>query len=316
VHGVVLVTTTGIARTGVRIAKMTVSASGRAAFVDALPTELRDAFAQRDDLGAELEQLCHDAIAAWPTVTVAPAHFLAFMGARVTTPDALARLFAVDLYLVCAWLAGDTAAHEALEAGPFREAAHFLQRFKAPAEMIAEAQQRARSRLSARHDGTSALAGYTGRGPLRAWLSIMLSRELLQLIRTDRRFERLDTGELMGIVDQAGDPETVYFKTLYGEHFRRAFGDALRELDAGDRRLLRYSIVERLTIDDVGLLAGVHRATASRRIAAARERLLEAARQYMKERLRVDTGELQSILRLCESELDVSVARLLQESAA
>jgi RNA polymerase sigma-70 factor (ECF subfamily) len=95
-----------------------------------------------------------------------------------------------------------------------------------------------------------------------------------------------------------------------------AFGDALRQLDAGDRRLLRYSIVERLTIDDVGLLAGVHRATAARHIAAARERLLEAARQYMKERLRVDTGELQSILRVCESELDVSVARLLEESAA
>jgi RNA polymerase sigma-70 factor (ECF subfamily) len=266
------------------------------------------------NLDPAVERLYEAGRTAWPTVALARDEFVRFVTARMGTSEAAAPLFASDLYLACAWLAGDAAAHEALESGPFREAAMLLERFNAPADTIAEAKQMARSRLFARDAGTPALAGYTGRGPLRAWLGIMLARELLQLIRKDRRLQRLETGELIAVVDQAGDPETVYFKTLYGAQFRQAFGDALKDLDSGDRRLLRYSVVERLTIDDVSALSGVHRATAARRIAAARQRLLDSARQYMKDRLRVDSAELQSILRLCESELDVSVERLLGET--
>jgi RNA polymerase sigma-70 factor, ECF subfamily len=292
-----------------------VTASARAAFVAALPTAAKTELERAPDLDARLAAIWHAASTAWPTLTVAPTAFLVFVAERVSTAELLERLFVADLYLACGWLAGAVAAHQALEAGPFCEAAQFLARFSAPASTVEEAKQLARSRLFARDAGHPALAGFTGRGPLRAWLGIMLARELLQLIRKDRRLTHLETGELVGMVDEHADPETMYLKTLYGEHFRTAFTDAMRALDASDKRLLRYSIVERLTIDDLSVLAGVHRATAARRIAAARERLLMLTRDYLKDRLRVDSLELQSILRLCDGELDISVQRLLAEPA-
>jgi RNA polymerase sigma-70 factor (ECF subfamily) len=293
---------------------MGLNATERAAFVDGLPPGVRATFALRADLDAQLEQLLATARAAWPDVVIAPAKFLLFVAHRLPAADALARLFVADLYLACAWLEGDTAAHDALEAGPFREAVGLLARFQAPADSVAEAKQATRALLFARDAGHAGLAGYNGRGPLRAWLGVVLVRELLQLVRKDRRLSRFESGELAGLVDSDGDPETIYLRTVYGEQFRRAFADALRDLDAGDKRLLRYAVVERLTIDDVSALAGVHRATAARRIVAARERLLGRARGYMKERLRVDSAELESILRLCDHDLDVSVQRLLGEA--
>ena len=259
------------------------------------------------------QRLVDEGRKAWPRLRVDPAAFGRFVRERAPAGDD-AELCVADLYLACAWLAGDAAAHEALEAGPFRKAAQLLDRFNAPADRLEEAKQSARARLFAIDDGRAALAGYSGRGPLSAWLGIMLARELLQLIRKDRRLRPLETGELLAVVDQSADPETMYFKTLYGDVFRRAFADALLALAPADRRLLRYSIVERLTIDDVSALAGIHRATAARHLAAARQRLLDHARTLMKERLQVDSLELRSILRVCDGELEVSVQRLLGEA--
>jgi RNA polymerase sigma-70 factor, ECF subfamily len=291
---------------------MSGGASGRA-FLAALDPSARSAWAEAGDLDERLALVLHTARERWPSLTVAPEAFFSFLAARAASPEALERLVVTDLYLACAWLGGDSAAHQALEQGPFREALPLLHRFNAPEDTVEEAKQRARSHLFSRDSGQAALSGYGGQGALRAWLGIMLARELLQLIRKDRRLSPLVTEELVGIADSTGDPETVYFRTLYGEQFRLAFTDALRDLDAADRRFLRYSVVERLSIDDLSVLMGVHRATAARHVAAARERLLQRARDYMKARLRVDTEELQSILQVCDHELEVSVQRLLLE---
>jgi RNA polymerase sigma-70 factor (ECF subfamily) len=295
---------------------MSSSAEATAAFLDAVDAAARPPLAADATLAARLERALEAARAAWPLLSLPPESFYAFLGRRVTTSEALERLHVADLYLTCAWLHGDPTALVALEAGPFADAAALLTRFHAPADVVEEAKQAARSLLFARDAGHAGIGSYGGRGPLRSWLGVVLAREVLQLFRKDRRLERFATAELVRLVDEDGDPEAQYLRSRYGETFRTAFSDALSSLDAAEKRLLRYSIVERLSIDDVSALSGVHRATAARRIAAARARLLDEARRLMKERLRVDTTELQSLLRACELELDVSVARLLDDAGA
>jgi len=181
----------------------------------------------------------------------------------------------------------------------------------AGAEVMREAKQVVRQVLVATKERPAAIAEYSGRGALGGWLRVALGRELVRLAKKGQKEPQASADELELLADGDDDPEATYLKTHYRNEFKQAFAAALEGLDAAERRALRYSVVERLSIDDVARLDGVHRATAARQVARARERLTEETRRILRERLVVDPDELQSILRLIESQVDVSVRRLL-----
>src|SRR2546430_2215295 len=87
-------------------------------------------------------------------------------------------------------------------------------RASASTDHVEDAKQNVRKHLL---DG--ALADYGGRGDLRAWLRVTLTRELLRLVGGDKRQVRLDTGEMANQVGSGSDPETQYLRTLYQDEF-------------------------------------------------------------------------------------------------
>src|SRR5213075_2756151 len=91
---------------------------------------------------------------------------------------------------------------------------------------------------------------------------------------------------------------------------------ALAELAAEDRNLLRMSLVDQLSIDEIGTIFGIHRATAARRLAAVRDQVQERTRKIMVQRLKLGRSELKSILGFIRSHLDLSIQRLLTEEPA
>jgi RNA polymerase sigma-70 factor (ECF subfamily) len=246
---------------------------------------------------------------AWPSLQVSRARFTGFLSGR-GRDGALHR---DDLYLACGCLDGDAAAlaafHRLLD-----EVASKLRRLAASDDAFEEAKQRARQVVVARVDRPPPLADYSGHGALGGWLRIALTRELATLARQNTaaraaRAARADELDALAAADD--DPETAYFKLHYREEFRLSFAVAISRLDGAERRALRYSILERLGIDDIARLEGVHRATAARLVARARGRLVDQTRRALRERLDVGSSELQSILNLIEREIDVSVQRLL-----
>ena len=86
---------------------------------------------------------------------------------------------------------------------------------------------------------------------------------------------------------------------------------ALAALPDQPRALLRYSVVDGWTVERIGALYGVHRTTAARRVAAAREELGSAIRAELAARLAISVGDVDSIVRLVQSRIDVSLERLL-----
>ena len=88
---------------------------------------------------------------------------------------------------------------------------------------------------------------------------------------------------------------------------KRAFDVALRSLPAREQTLLRQHVIDGLTIDQLGALYHVHRATAARSLERARQAILAATREQMMGKLRVRSSELDSILRLIRSKLEVSL---------
>ena len=69
---------------------------------------------------------------------------------------------------------------------------------------------------------------------------------------------------------------------------------------------MRHQLLDGLSATQVADLYNVHRATAKRWLASARVRLLELTREAMRERLRIDTHELDSVLRMVESRLEIT----------
>ena len=112
------------------------------------------------------------------------------------------------------------------------------------------------------------------------------------------------------------DPELDYLKKHYRAEFGAAFEAAVADLAPRARNHLRHLFVERLTIDQLAALYGVHRSTAARRLATARDALLQATRKQLVDRLQVESGEVDSIMRLIDSHIELSVQRIFDADSS
>jgi RNA polymerase sigma-70 factor (ECF subfamily) len=176
--------------------------------------------------------------------------------------------------------------------------------------------QRLRARLfTAGEEGRPRIASYTGQGFLQNWVRVTTTRFFIDCGRVvggaaaevpiaDRLLEGLRAPE--------ADAELELLKREHAHHFKAAFAEAVGALPADERVWLRQHILERLTIDQLGALYHLHRATAARRLAKAREALLAGARVALARRLGVPAARLGGALALLESRLEVSMERLLR----
>jgi RNA polymerase sigma-70 factor (ECF subfamily) len=221
-------------------------------------------------------------------------------------------MHATDLALTSRCLAGDTGAIAELEATVFPAVVHGLAR-RDLEPWRDEILQRVRVVLFTPANGRGPeLAAYTGRGPLRAWITVIAMRIGFKLARRDgREVASEPTALLDALTDPASDPSLAHAKQLYRTQFRSAFLGALATLDQADRNLLRQSLLERRSIDELAKELGIHRATAARRIQQVKTKLLEQTRRTLASELDVSHGVVDSIIALVRSQIDLSLERVL-----
>ncbi len=268
---------------------------------------MSDAFGEAAE--PALEAALAEAKAAWPGLGVADADFVAYLAARAESPEALANARVADLYLACGCARGDAAALARFEPYLTEVDAAFA-RVRAPIGLDEAKQQVRMKLLVAEGEGPPRITLYRGEGDLRAWVRVVATRHLLNAATRGPREERREGDSLSELAD-SGDPELVLLKRRHGEALKRAFERATGELSERERALLRQSLVERLSIDEIGTAHGIHRATAARWIAAARTVLQKNVRRALREELRLSDTEVESMLRVIESEIELSVSRLL-----
>jgi RNA polymerase sigma-70 factor (ECF subfamily) len=120
----------------------------------------------------------------------------------------------------------------------------------------------------------------------------------------------LEDDELVQRIVEPCSPELEYTKGVYRQEFQRAFESALRALPDRARTLLRQHYVDGVTLDELGRLYRVHRATAARLLLRARVLVLETTRAQMKHQLAVPSRDLDSILRMIRSQIEVNLCAL------
>ena len=293
---------------------MTASTALAAAFEAALPPGLE--IGDRAAVGVSLLAALDAARASWPELRLDGAAFAAFVAARLTEgPAAIAldRLFLVDLALASACARGDDAAIQVLDRMVGEQVTGAAELARASASVRDEAAQVVRTLLLVtRPERPPAILDYAGRGPLGGWLRITSTREVVRLLRNSRREVELGD-ELVDGATTASDPVLSRLKDRYRRELADAFHTALAELGPRERTLLRYQLVDGLSIDDIAAIYRVHRATAARWLVRVREDLVETTRGLLAERLGIADDEVQSVLRLVRSELNISVIPHLQD---
>lgn len=251
---------------------------------------------------------------AWPDLDLPAAHFAAHLGRVAPAGSHALHLATSDLYLACAALGGDQRALGLFESHAFREIDAAGAALRASAADLEEVKQIVRTQLFVPDgDRPPAIAEYAGRGSLRGWVRVIATRELLRMRRRVGRELPLED-HILHVVDD-GDPDLERLKQLYRSQVADALRDAIGRLEVRERLLLRYHLCDHLSIDEIGAIYQVHRATAARWLGKARETLLELTRQRVAILLSVDPGETDSILRLVRSQLEVSLERHLREDA-
>jgi RNA polymerase sigma-70 factor (ECF subfamily) len=252
---------------------------------------------------------------AWPTIAIDEPALAKFVAERIDGDIGVAQ---ADLALAAACVAQDPAAHAAVESvlGEVELAGSAT---RAPRDLVDEVKQILRVQLLIpREAKPPGIASYRGKGPLRGWVRITATRELIRHKKKQARESPLDDtvpggrlDELLG--ERGADPLLSQMKAEYRSEFAVALREAIAKLGAEDRMLLRQQIADGMSIDEIGAAFGVHRATAARWLNRARGALVTATHQCLASRLKLPVDEMASVIRLVQSRLDASMVRYLKE---
>jgi RNA polymerase sigma-70 factor (ECF subfamily) len=102
-----------------------------------------------------------------------------------------------------------------------------------------------------REGGRPRIAGYTGRGSLGGWIKVVAVRQNLR--RSPPQAVPPDPGGESGALADE-DPELEFLRQQYGNVFAAAFEAAVAELTPRERNLLRYSVVDGLSIEQIAAI--------------------------------------------------------------
>lgn len=254
------------------------------------------------DLAARLAVLCDGVDDPVALVTLIASH------ARGDVAGYLGRCRSDELWLAQRCATGDAVAIAKLRStfGPVID--RVVQRFASTEQPAEDLRQIILTRLLVGE--RPKLADYAGQGFLENWLRVTAVRICLDLGKRKDRAREKPAGDDVLALPSPADLALDHLKAEYRSIVAGALHAAARALDPGDRVLLRQHLVAGMTIDQLGTVLGVHRATAARRIERARQALLDSVRVALAARLALPLAEVDSVIGLVASRIDLSAARL------
>lgn len=266
-------------------------------------------------LEAALAEVLAAARARWPELAfdaeASVRHIAATWNPDSTT--VLLPAFAVELVLAASALAGDKAAVRVFDREMFERVDRVLSRLGIKGADADDVKQDVRTKLLVAADGDAKLALYHGTGPLAHWVASVAGREALGSIRKRKPVEAITDDDFLA--DASDDPQLQALKSRHGADFKQAFQAAVNELEPRDRAILRALIVDDRSVNEIATVYGIHRVTASRWVSEVRHNLLVRTRAKLKESLDLDTSSLDSAVRMLDSNLELSLYRLLAEKS-
>jgi len=263
--------------------------------------------------------------AAWPAIEIDVADLAATFAAYFTAhghpiDDALPSVQplaadAAELYVAAACQRGGSRALALFRAHYYAPLEPTLALMGLDASDRNDAWQILSTRLFVATAGERArIVSYAGRGQLHGLMKVAATRLAIDHLeqRANRDREAGDTW-LDRIPGATADPDLRLMKLQHRSELKEEVEAAIAELGTRERALLRLTVVERMGIDAIAAAYQTHRATVARWVIRAREQLAARIRARLSERWRISETELVEIRPLLDSQLELSLERLLQD---
>jgi RNA polymerase sigma-70 factor (ECF subfamily) len=223
------------------------------------------------------------------------------------SPKALA---VEDLYLACACANGVSGSARVFEARYQKVMRRAVSRVLSnQAERDEVIQDAHRVLLVGGADGAPKIGTYLGQGPLENWVAVAAIRLAISRGRaesTERRLRERMSDDALG-----SNPELLLLKGEIRRELQAAVKDALGRLEERERLVMRLWLVSGSTLATIGKAFGVTQQAVSRWLADARIKIVKDVQRDLAGRLKIAKGELPDVARLLESQVDISISRLL-----
>ncbi len=185
--------------------------------------------------------------------------------------------------------------------------------------------------LRVREDGkpASKLAYYSGRGSLAGWLRAVVAqlsvdtfRKQSKLVQTeedtdlDRLARDAKIGEGQPIIAGIPTPEESMSNRYAQTDMQQALNEAVQELGAEDRLLVKLYYFDNLRLREAGAVLGVHEATASRRLTRIQTDLRKRVTKILIDERGWTRNETEKAFAEVAQHLDTDLEALLSKGAA
>jgi RNA polymerase sigma-70 factor, ECF subfamily len=259
----------------------------------------------------QVQRLRHAAYASgrqtWPSVCLDQTAFDEWAIAQQIDGRALSS-HGPDLFLASGCAAGNPQAIAAFEKAYVQNVHPTVGRRPLVPEMLDELRQTLRVRLLT---GPSPKIGrYKGSGPLGAWVRVTAARIALELKKASEHRTTSDSAVTDALVAAETGPELVAAKLQHRDLFRTELECCFRNLEPRDRTLLRLHFLHGMSMDQMGTVLRVHRATVARWMVALRRQIVEHLCAALEVQIQGGSA-VKSLIRLVWDDIELSVDRLL-----
>jgi RNA polymerase sigma-70 factor (ECF subfamily) len=217
-----------------------------------------------------------------------------------------------DLFLAFACLEGDAAALGELDASYLKKAPAYVRRYLPDEAAVADVvQELGRRMLGYGEQAGPKLALYSGLGPLGAFVRVAAVR-LAQTARRTTTRKRED--EIGDEIVAATTPELLVLRRQYATELGLALRAALSSLARDERDMLRLHYYDGMSLEELAAAYKTSRATAARRLAAARATIIDAASAHLRKSLGPNAPDVASLFGFVKSDLDLGLSKILAKS--
>jgi RNA polymerase sigma-70 factor (ECF subfamily) len=253
---------------------------------------------------------------AWPELQVDTRLFLAHVARHLSRGEdltrALTQLFVADLFLACGCAHGEPQALACFEKTYLAKVVRTL----GPGHPLGggdEVIQCLRERLLVATDSAPPrIATYSGRGPLAVWVHMAAIRLAINLRKAEQRGAQC-AAKLFALRAPQADPELEYLKACYATEVEEAFRVTLSALSPRLGNVVRLHYLEGVPVGAVGTIYRVSGRTVQRWLSEARRTILDETRRRLCQRLKLAEGELDSLLGMVRSRLDLGIFQHLPQ---
>lgn len=168
------------------------------------------------------------------------------------------------------------------------------------------------------------LSYYSGRGSLAGWLRAVVSQLAVDQFRKQSKFVQIEeTREFENLANESSEkdentslvahgenPEEILSRSETSKDVKDAFREAMQNLKAEDRLILKLYYFDDLKLKDIGQMMGFHEATASRKLVRIQQDLRKSVEKALADKHGWKQEEVKKHLADSASKLDISLEKM------